>query len=127
MNRRNSLVHRCIGGGTDSAGRKRALFTQFEPSDARRFFPAWDEPRFRTPYDLKVTVPAGEDVIGNMPQSSVQPGAGGTKTVTFQSTPAMSSYLLFLAVGDFDRITTRAAGVEIGVVAKKGSGEQGRL
>ena len=37
-----------------SQGPKRALFTQFEASDARRMFPGWDEPNFRTPYDLRV-------------------------------------------------------------------------
>ena len=26
---------------------------------ARRFFPGWDEPQFRTPYNLSVVVPAG--------------------------------------------------------------------
>lgn len=111
----------------DSAqGRKRALFTQFEAPDARRFFPSWDEPRFRTPYTLTVTVPAGNDVVGNMPAASVRPQPNGMKTVTFMTTPPMSSYLLFFATGEFDRITTRAAGVEIGVVTKRGSGENGR-
>ena len=111
----------------DSAdGPKRALFTQFEAPDARRFFPSWDEPQYRTPYNLNVTVPAGQDAIGNMPQAAVQTNADGTKTVTFQTTPAMSSYLLFLAVGEFDRITTTAAGTEIGLVAKRGDGEKGR-
>jgi aminopeptidase N len=38
----------------------------------------------------------------------------------------MSSYLLFLGVGEFDRITKTAAGTEIGVVTVKGSGEKGR-
>jgi aminopeptidase N len=109
-----------------TGGRKRALFTQFEPSDARRFFPSWDEPQFRTPYNLSVTVPADQDVIGNMPQAGVQNRPDGTKIVAFQATPAMSSYLLFLAVGEFDRITTTAAGTEIGVVAKRGDGEKGR-
>jgi len=107
-------------------GKKRALFTQFEAPDARRFFPGWDEPQFRTPYNLNVTVPAGQDVIGNMPQAGVRTNANGTKTVTFQTTPAMSSYLLFLAVGEFDRITTTSAGTEIGVVTKRGDGEKGR-
>jgi len=107
-------------------GQKRALFTQFEAPDARRFFPGWDEPNFRTPYDLSVTVPAGQQAIGNMPAARRTTNADGTVTVTFQTTPAMSSYLLFLAVGELDRITTRAAGVEIGVVTRRGASEQGR-
>jgi aminopeptidase N len=107
-------------------GPKRSLFTQFEAPDARRFFPGWDEPNFRTPYDLKVIVPAGQDAVSNMPQAGAETLADGARAVSFQRTPSMSSYLLFLAVGEFDRITTTAAGTEIGVVSKRGSGENGR-
>ena len=111
----------------DSAqGKKRALFTQFEAPDARRFFPGWDEPNFRTPYDLTVTVPAGEDAVSNMPQAGAETHPDGTRTIRFQTTPSMSSYLLFLAVGEFDRITKTVAGTEIGVVTKRGDGEKGR-
>ena len=46
--------------------------------------------------------------------------------MTFQRTPPMSSYLVFFGAGEFDRITTRAANTEIGVVARRGNGEQGR-
>lgn len=110
-------------GGED----KRALFTQFQAPDARRFFPSWDEPQYRTPYDLSVTVPAGQDAISNMPVAETQPQAGGTKVVRFQTTPSMPSYLLFLGMGEFDRITTMAAGTEIGIVTKRGDGEKGRF
>ncbi|HEX6375280.1 MAG TPA: M1 family metallopeptidase [Allosphingosinicella sp.] len=111
----------------DSAqGRKRALFTQFEAPDARRMFPGWDEPQFRTPYALTVTVAAGQDAVSNMPQAGAEMLPDGRRMISFQTTPAMSSYLLFLAVGEFDRITTVAAGTEIGVVAKRGDGEKGR-
>jgi aminopeptidase N len=110
----------------DAGGRKRALYTQFEAPDARRFFPGWDEPQYRTPYNLSVTVPGDRDVVGNMPQAGVRTNSNGTKTVTFQTTPAMSSYLLFLAVGEFDRITTTSANTEVGVVTKRGDGEKGR-
>jgi aminopeptidase N len=109
-----------------AGGPRRALFTQFEAPDARRFFPSWDEPQFRTPYDLTVRVPAGQTAVSNMPAVRTEPQPDGTQRVTFQTTPAMSSYLLFLGVGEFDRITTRAAGVEVGVVTRKGAGEQGR-
>ena len=108
-------------------GEKRALFTQFEAPDARRFFPSWDEPQFRTPYDLRVTVPAGQQAISNMPEAGRQAQADGSSLVSFRTTPAMSSYLLFLAVGEFDRITTTAAGTEVGIVTRRGAGEQGRF
>ncbi|HYD36475.1 MAG TPA: M1 family metallopeptidase [Allosphingosinicella sp.] len=111
----------------DSAeGKKRALFTQFEAPDARRMFPGWDEPQFRTKYALTVTVAPGQDAVSNMPQAGVEQLPDGRRMISFQATPPMSSYLLFLAVGEFDRITTAAAGVEIGVVAKRGDGEKGR-
>ena len=108
------------------AGKKRGLFTQFQAPDARRFFPGWDEPQFRTPYNLSVIVPAEHDAISNMPQAGVETRAHGKKVVRFQATPSMSSYLLFLAVGDFDRITTTAAGTEIGIVTKAGDSDKGR-
>jgi len=111
----------------DSAeGQKRALFTQFEASDARRFVPCWDEPNYRATFDLRVTVPPGQDAIGNMPQASRTRKPDGSSEIVFATTPSMSSYLLFLAVGEFDRITTMVAGTEIGVVTKKGDGEKGR-
>lgn len=108
-------------------GQKRALFTQFEAPDARRFFPSWDEPQFRTPYDLRVTVPAGQMAVSNMPQATREERPDGSSVVTFRTTPAMSSYLLFLGMGEFDRIATAAAGTEIGVVTRKGAAEQGRF
>ncbi|HEV2816628.1 MAG TPA: M1 family metallopeptidase [Allosphingosinicella sp.] len=110
----------------DESGPRRALFTQFEAPDARRMFPGWDEPAFRTPYDLSVTVPAGQQAIGNMPEAGREVQADGRAIVRFRTTPPMSSYLLFLAVGEFDRITTTAAGTELGVVTRRGAGEQGR-
>ena len=108
-------------------GRKRALFTQFQAPDARRFVPSWDEPAFRTPWDLQVTVPAGQSAIGNMPEAGRERRPDGSEIVTFQTTPPMSSYLLFLGVGEFDRITATAAGTELGIVTRRGSGEQGRF
>jgi aminopeptidase N len=109
-------------------GKKRGLFTQFQAPDARRFFPGWDEPQFRTPYNLTVTVPANHMAVSNMPQAGVQNRPDGTKSVTFQTTPPMSSYLLFLGVGEFDRIAkTVKGGTEVGIVTKKGDGEKGRF
>lgn len=108
-------------------GRKRALFTQFQAPDARRFVPSWDEPNFRTPWDLQVTIPAGQTAVSNMPEAGRERRPDGSQIVTFQTTPPMSSYLLFLGVGELDRITATSAGTELGIVTRRGSAEQGRF
>ncbi len=106
----------------------RALFTQFEAADARRLAPMFDEPIYKATFDLSVTVPEGQLAIGNMPIARERVLGGGRKEVTFATSPKMSSYLLFFASGDFERISRRLDnGVEIGVVAPRGSAAQGRL
>ena len=79
----------------------RSLFTQFEAADARRFVPSWDEPDYKAKWDLTARVPANEMAISNLPAASSRPIAGDLKEVRFQTTPTMSSYLLFFATGDF--------------------------
>ncbi|MBE0315714.1 M1 family metallopeptidase [Xanthomonas citri] len=109
-------------------GQRRALFTQFENSDARRFIPSWDEPDFKATFDLAVNAPAAQMAVSNMPVASSGNGAGGMKRVAFQTTPKMSTYLLFLSVGDFERATRKADnGTEIGVIAQKGKVDQAQF
>jgi len=104
----------------------RALFTQFEASDARRFVPSWDEPDYKARFDLTARVPQKDMAVSNMPEASSKDLGNGLKAVTFQTTPVMSSYLLFFATGDFDRITKTAAGREVGVVMSRGNGDKAR-
>src|SRR6185436_2083215 len=109
------------------AGRKRALFTQFENSDARRFIPSWDEPAYRATFDLEAIVPSGEMAVSNMPVAQRSDLGNGTSRVRFARSPRMSTYLLFLALGDLDRATTRVGDTEIGVVTKKGALDQAKF
>jgi aminopeptidase N len=101
-------------------GKQRALFTQFENSDARRFTPSWDEPGRKATFQLTAVVPANEMAISNMPIATSAPLPGGLKRVTFQETPKMSSYLLFFGLGDFERVHKMVDGVDVGVVVKRG-------
>ena len=106
----------------------RGLFTQFEAPDARRFAPMFDEPIYKATFDLSATVPATQMAISNMPIAKEEPLAGGLKRVTFGTSPKMSSYLLFFGLGDWERMSKEAApGVQAGIVAPKGSGEQARF
>src|SRR6266511_2855960 len=60
-----------------SGARKVMLGTQFEATDARRFFPCWDEPVFRARFQLTVVVPENWLAVLNMPIESEQKIAGG--------------------------------------------------
>ena len=105
----------------------RSLFTQFEAPDGRRFAPEFDEPSYKATFELSAVVGAGQMALSNTPIARTEAAGPGFKHVFFAPTPKMSSYLLFFATGDFDRISKKAAdGVEAGVVAPAGTGEQGR-
>ena len=111
-----------------SGAPRRALFTQFEAPDARRFVPSFDEPSYKATFDLSAIVPADQMAISNMPIAREEPLGGGRKRVTFATSPKMSSYLLFFATGDFERIArTTAIGSEVGVVLPRGKRAQGVL
>ncbi|MGZ8363318.1 MAG: M1 family metallopeptidase, partial [Caulobacteraceae bacterium] len=105
---------------TDDGAHRRLLLTQFESADFRRFAPSWDEPARKAVFQLTLIAPADQSAVSNMPAASVQAAPGGTKKIVFQPTPKMSTYLVFLAVGDLERVSRNVDGTEIGVVARKG-------
>ena len=102
-------------------GKKRALYTQFENSDARRMIPSWDEPAHKATFALEAIVPANEMAVSNMPVASKRTLPDGRVHVKFATTPKMSTYLLFFGLGEFDRATAMADGTEVGVITRKGS------
>ncbi len=106
--------------GTDA----RMLVTQFEAPDARRFAPMWDEPAHKATFTLSAFAPKGETAFSNMPATSKTETKDGT-LYTFARTPKMSSYLLFLGMGDVERKTKKVGKVEVGVITRRGVLDQG--
>ncbi|HMT42952.1 MAG TPA: M1 family metallopeptidase [Chakrabartia sp.] len=105
---------------------KRALFTQFEAPDARRMFPGWDEPSYKASYDLALTLPEGQMPVANTPVASQKKRADARIEYRFARTPVMSSYLVFLGGGEFDRITKMAGKTEVGLIMGRGNAEKAR-
>src|SRR5450830_1786344 len=101
-------------------GKQRALYTQFENSDARRMIPSWDEPFYKASFSLQATVPAGQMAVSNMPATSTTALPDGRQLVKFAATPKMSTYLLFFGLGQFERATAMAGKTEMGVVTTRG-------
>src|SRR5580698_2733704 len=87
-----------------SAGTQRTLGTNFEPASARKFLPCWDEPARKATFSLTVDVPKDRVAVSNMPVQTEEEISSAVKRVHFVTTPRMSTYLLFLGIGDFERI-----------------------
>jgi aminopeptidase N len=108
-----------------SGARKIMLGSQFEATDARRFFPCWDEPVFRARFQLTAVVPENWLAVSNMPIESEKKAPGG-KEVRFAATPPMSSYLNVFVAGELDFIESRSGPTQLRVIATKGKADMGR-
>jgi aminopeptidase N len=108
-------------------GRRQMLLTQFEAVAARRFMPCWDEPARKATFSVSVAITAGETAISNMPVERTESSDAGLRFVRFQRSPVMSTYLLFLCVGELDRLETNVGGVAVSVLARAGSAYKGQF
>ncbi len=84
----------------DTGGRSYA-FTQFEATSARIAFPCFDEPRFKTPFELTLAVPDDDTAIANTAPASTRE-QGELKEVRFAPTEPLPTYLVAMAVGPLD-------------------------
>ena len=107
------------------------VFSQFEPLDARRAFPCFDEPGFKTPWRLTIDAPAGLEVVSNTPELSAAdvPGRAGWRRHAFAATPSVPSYLVALAAGPFEIVDGGTAGARktpLRYVVPRGRGAETR-
>jgi aminopeptidase N len=92
--------------------------TQFESTDARRAFPCFDEPAYKATFAVTLTIDRGDIAISNGRVISDVPGPGPTQhTVSFSTSPKMSSYLVAMAVGDFRCLEGSADHIPIRICA----------
>jgi tricorn protease interacting factor F2/3 len=76
--------------------------TQFEESDARRAFPCMDHPAKKATFDICMDIDSDQVAISNAAIKEETPLDDEKKRVTFEQTPKMSTYLVFLGVGEFE-------------------------
>jgi alanyl aminopeptidase len=104
-------------------------FTQFEPTDARRVFPCFDEPRFKTPFQLTLRVPAGESAVSNTPVEMRRELEGQQSELRFARTEKLPTYLVAIAVGPLDIVEVppiAASGVRPRPLPLRGVAARGR-
>jgi len=108
-----------------TGAKKMMLGSQFQATDARRFFPCWDEPSFRARFQLTAVVPENFTAVSNMPVEKETKIAGG-KEVRFAATPPMPSYLNVFCAGELEVLSARLKNVDHGVITTKGKAAMGR-
>jgi len=111
----------------DQNGKTKYLATtQFEAADARRAFPCWDEPEAKATFSVKIITDENNVAISNMPEISKKK-VGKKNHYQFSKTPVMSTYLLYLGVGDFEFLSSRQGNKLIRIVTTKGNKAKAKL
>ena len=111
----------------DKSGKTKYLATtQFEAADARRAFPCWDEPAAKATFDISILTEPNHSAISNTNQTS-QKKFGKKILHKFARTPIMSTYLVYLAVGEFEYLTTKSGKVVMRIVTTKGNSKKGKF
>lgn len=86
----------------DSLDGKVYVFSDFQPYDANRLYPLFDQPDLRAPMTLEVEVPESWQVVSTTMETSVaKAGTKGRSVWTFPATPALAPYLYSLHAGPF--------------------------
>ncbi len=98
------------------------VVTHFEPADARRVFPCFDEPSFKVPWQLTLTVPDGMMALTNSAVEKDEKLPDGRHRFQFRATRPLPSYLIALAVGPFETVDAgkTRTGVETRIVVPRG-------
>jgi aminopeptidase N len=104
----------------------RLLSTKMESTDARRMFPCWDEPAFRSTIELAVTVPVAWTTVSNMPVAR-RTVRGDVATTTFRRSPRMPTYLIEFSAGDLAAISAQVGATRLNVWAVRGREQDGKL
>ncbi len=93
FNQRLEGLYKVVSGGDPY------VMTQMEPISARFAFPSFDEPGFKTPYDITMTIPDADKGFANTRLVKKTEDGDGWKTLTFATTKPLPTYLVAYAVG----------------------------
>jgi aminopeptidase N len=94
------------------------LFTHFEPFDAHRVYPCFDQPDLKATFALSVRAPTSWKVIANTPVVS-QPAEGDAGTWVFATTPLLPTYITAVVAGPYHRERDSRGDIELGVYCRQ--------
>lgn len=102
LNYRGSFSDDFDGVSKSRHGGKSYVFTQMQPVSARQAFPCFDDPGFKTPFTVTLTIPESLVGVANTRQVEKRPARKGWKTLQFAASRPLPTYLVAFAVGPWD-------------------------
>uniref|UniRef100_A0A8C2W2F4 Aminopeptidase n=1 Tax=Chinchilla lanigera TaxID=34839 RepID=A0A8C2W2F4_CHILA len=107
----------------DQGERRAVIASHMEPTFARNVFPCFDEPALKATFNITIIHHPSYVALSNMPQlgQSEREDVNGSKwtVTTFYTTPHMPTYLVALAICDYDQVNRTERGKEIRIWARK--------
>ncbi|MGI8926892.1 MAG: aminopeptidase N [Tepidiformaceae bacterium] len=104
---------------TDPEDGEEYLYSNFEPYEAHRLFPCFDQPDIKGTYRLTVTAPEEWEVVANSGETAARPGGNGCTVHEFEETRRFSTSLFALVVGPYHVAREEHNGIAIGLYCRK--------
>jgi aminopeptidase N len=95
------------------------VYTNFEPYEAHRLFPCFDQPDIKGRYTVHVTAPSTWQVVANAPLVDTTGADGDRSTWQFAETELFSTYLMALVGGPYVVRRHEHAGLDLGLYARR--------
>jgi aminopeptidase N len=80
---------------------KEYLYTNFEPYEAHRLFPCFDQPDIKATYEVTLVAPPEWTVIANSRESAAEDRGDGRTRHRFEKTKPFSTYLFCIVAGPY--------------------------
>jgi cytosol alanyl aminopeptidase len=116
-----------VGAYRRKSGEDWYVYTSFMPIDARRAFPCFDEPEYKTPWTIVLHVKANDVAVSNAPAVSTKEEPDGMKRVEFAPTQPLPSEAIAFAVGPFDVVDAGVAGkkqIPVRIITPRGRADE---
>jgi aminopeptidase N len=107
-------VHRSV----DPADKLVYMWTSFEPDDARRAWPCFDQPDLKAPHRITILAPSEWKVLSNSGDPEVE-DLGDAKRWSFPATPPLSTYVPVIAAGPYYELRSERAGFDLGILSRQ--------
>jgi len=104
---------------TDPEDKETYLYSNFEPYNANRLFPCFDQPDLKAEYTLKVSAPKHWEVISSVLETHTETNSKDLKVWTFPKSKKFSTYLFPLIAGPYSHWSGMSGNIPLRLFARK--------